>query len=169
MMKKLCLLMISLVVLAACGGTEEATPFPTATLVETAVLSQANTTTPPATETAVPPATPTLAPPPTITPIATIAPSPTPAATVIALLAPEDFGDNRNPLTGELVDDSAVLQRRPLAVKISNSPAEFVRPQSGLNDADIIFEHTTEGQITRFTAIFYDTAPKKLGRFAAHV
>ncbi|KAA3663880.1 MAG: DUF3048 domain-containing protein, partial [Chloroflexi bacterium] len=72
-------------------------------------------------------------------------------------------GDNRNPLTGEWVDDSAVLQRRPLAVKISNSPANFVRPQSGLNDADIVFEHTSEGHITRFTAIFYGSAPEKIG------
>ena len=163
MMKKVCLLLVGLIFIVACGGAEEVTPSSTATMAETAVLTQANTATPIPTETAVPPPTPTIAPPPTITPIATIAASPTPAATIIALLAPEDFGDNRNPLTGELVDDPAVLQRRPLAVKISNSPAEFVRPQSGLNDADIIFEHTTEGQITRFTAIFYDTAPEKIG------
>ena len=86
-----------------------------------------------------------------------------PEVVTVALLSPDDFGSDRNPLTGELVDDPAVLQRRPLAVKISNSPANFVRPQSGINDADIVFEHTSEGHITRFTAIFYDTAPAKIG------
>ena len=58
---------------------------------------------------------------------------------------------------GELVDDPAQLQRRPLAIKISNAPPGFVRPQSGLNSADWVFEHTSEGSITRFTLIVYGT------------
>ncbi|MBC8450351.1 MAG: DUF3048 domain-containing protein [Chloroflexi bacterium] len=44
------------------------------------------------------------------------------------------------------------MERRPLAVKVSNSPQ--TRPQSGLAQADIIFEHLAEGEITRFTAIY---------------
>ena len=36
-------------------------------------------------------------------------------------------------------------------------------PQSGLNDADLVFEHTTEGNLTRFTAIFYGETPEKIG------
>lgn len=59
-----------------------------------------------------------------------------------------------NPLTGEMVQHEDQLERRPIAVKISNAPA-LVRPQAGLNDADIIFEHLVEGGFTRFTAIFY--------------
>jgi hypothetical protein len=74
-----------------------------------------------------------------------------------------DFGPDRNPFTGELMDDPAVLQRRPLAVKISNAPPSFVRPQSGLNEADLVFEHITEGSITRLTLIFYGQTPPEVG------
>jgi hypothetical protein len=74
-----------------------------------------------------------------------------------------DFGTNRNPLTGELVDDPSILQRRPIAVKISNAPARYVRPQSGLSQADLVFEHITEGPITRFTAILYGKTPPNMG------
>ena len=59
--------------------------------------------------------------------------STTATPTPLLLMAPEDFGEDRNPLTGELVEDPELLQRRPIAVKISNSPAEFVRPQAGLS------------------------------------
>lgn len=74
-----------------------------------------------------------------------------------------DFGTDRNPLTGELVEDKSLLQKRPLAIKLSNSPPIYTRPQSGLNDADWIYEHTTEGAITRFTAIFYGKLPPRVG------
>jgi hypothetical protein len=74
-----------------------------------------------------------------------------------------EFGRTRNRLTGELVDDPSVLQRRPIAVKISNAPARWTRPQSGLSEADLVFEHLTEGSITRFTAIFYGSTPAKVG------
>ena len=43
--------------------------------------------------------------------------------------------------------------RRPLAVMIENAPD--ARPQSGLNNADIIFEAVAEGGVTRFMGIFY--------------
>ncbi len=46
------------------------------------------------------------------------------------------------------------LARRPLAIKISNAPP-VVRPQAGLNQADLVFEHYAEGGLTRFTAVFY--------------
>jgi hypothetical protein len=65
-----------------------------------------------------------------------------------------DFPPNVNPLTGETVDDPAVLQHRPIAIKVSNYPA-LVRPQAGLNNADLVFEHYAEGGATRFTAVFY--------------
>jgi len=74
-----------------------------------------------------------------------------------------EFGDDRNPLTGEVVSDPENLRRRPLAVKLSNAPAIYTRPQSGLNDADLVFEHTTEGNLTRFTAIFYGKTPPRVG------
>lgn len=70
---------------------------------------------------------------------------------------------DRNRLTGELVDDPAQLQRRPLAIKISNAPPSYVRPQAGLNSADWVFEHTAEGNITRFTLILYGNEPAQVG------
>ena len=41
-------------------------------------------------------------------------------------------------------------RKRPLSVKIENSPA--ARPQTGLNSADVVYETVTEGGITRFNA-----------------
>jgi hypothetical protein len=110
----------------------------------------------PATATALPPSATPL---PTETP----PPSPTPTATVVRLSTAADFGEARNPLTGEEVEDPAILDRRPIAVKIPNFPAGYVRPQSGVNMADLVFEHITEGPITRFTAIFYDETPEDVG------
>lgn len=83
--------------------------------------------------------------------------------TPIVLLSPVDFGADRNPLTGEFVSDPAVLQRRPLAIKISNSPPSWVRPQSGLNEADLVYEHITEATITRFTLVVYGRTPTTVG------
>lgn len=76
------------------------------------------------------------------------APSPTPEQVV----GPDTYPPGINPLTG-LPADAAALNRRPLAVKISNFP-RYVRPQFGLSLADAVFEHYAEGGTTRFTAIF---------------
>jgi hypothetical protein len=54
-----------------------------------------------------------------------------------------------------------MLDRRPIAIKLSNSAR--VRPQAGLNNADLVFEHLTEGGITRFTAIYYSQDASKVG------
>ncbi|MDW8171110.1 MAG: DUF3048 domain-containing protein [Anaerolineae bacterium] len=72
------------------------------------------------------------------------------------------FSPDYNPLTGQTVDDPAVLDRRPIVVKVSNSPG-LVRPQSGLSQADWVFEHYTEAGITRFSALFYGQAPRRVG------
>lgn len=104
-----------------------------------------------------------LPPPPTIAIAATPLPPTEPAAQGIALLTAADFGTDRNPLTGELVNDPANLTRRPLAIKISNAPPGFVRPQAGLNSADWVFEHTAEGNITRFTLILYGNDVAQVG------
>jgi hypothetical protein len=155
------ILMMSLLVLVACGNEPE--PLPTA--VSPSLGAGSTTTAAPiiATNTAVP-AIPTLPPPPSIAPVATATePAATATPAALLLLTAEDFGTDRNPLTGELVDDPAVLQRRPFAVKLSNAPAFYTRPQSGLNEADIVYEYITEGYITRFTAIFYGYTPEKVG------
>ncbi|MFQ5399426.1 MAG: DUF3048 domain-containing protein [Anaerolineae bacterium] len=109
----------------------------------------------------------TLPPPPTLPPVPTSTQLPFPDASPtpepVLLMTAADFGTGRNPLTGELMADAAVLQRRPIACKLSNAPAEFTRPQSGINDADLLFEHVTEGRLTRFTAIFYGKIPPDIG------
>ena len=45
-----------------------------------------------------------------------------------------------NPLTGLPPSDPALLDRRPLAIKVANYP-RYVRPQSGLTLADNIYEY----------------------------
>lgn len=64
--------------------------------------------------------------------------------------------DQACPLNGKLftsTEKTAWEKRRPLAVMIENS--EDARPQSGLSNADVIFETVAEGGITRFMALFY--------------
>jgi hypothetical protein len=77
-------------------------------------------------------------------------------------LGPCSYPINVNPLTGLEVANPESLNRRPIDVKISNSPA-IVRPQSGISEADLVFEHYTEVGITRFSAIFYTNAPQRVG------
>jgi len=72
------------------------------------------------------------------------------------------FPPDYNPLTGQTVADASTLDRRPVVVKVSNSPG-LVRPQSGLSQADWVFEHYTEVGITRFSALFYGQAPRRVG------
>jgi hypothetical protein len=66
-----------------------------------------------------------------------------------------------SPFTGLPVDDPALLERMPAAVKISNSP--IARPQSGLSKADVVIEHLAEGDITRFTAIYHSQEAERIG------
>jgi len=129
-------------------------PAPTQSLPTVVINPTVSNPPPPIIETA---PTATLAIPPTVTPLITSTPGP------ITLLAPGDFGENRNPLTGEIVTDAANLDRRPLAIKISNSPPQWVWPQSGINDSDLLFEHITEAGITRFTMIVYSKSPPEVG------
>lgn len=60
------------------------------------------------------------------------------------------------PLNGKMftkAEKDAWEKRRPLAVMIENDVD--ARPQSGLSDADVVFETIAEGGITRFMGIFY--------------
>src|SRR5207237_8366910 len=92
----------------------------------------------------------------------TSTPYPSWEPTPLGAVGPFNFPAGVNPLTGLPVDDPAVLQRRPLAVKISNAPV-LVRPQAGIGDADLVFEHLTEGRLTRFTAVFWTHTPPRVG------
>ncbi|GAB4472040.1 MAG: DUF3048 domain-containing protein [Anaerolineae bacterium] len=79
--------------------------------------------------------------------------------TITYPVGPDSYPEGVNPLTGLPVGDPAVLQRPPLAIKVSNDP--LARPPSGLQAADMVFEHYAEGGVTRFTAVLYSqTAPE---------
>ncbi len=156
---------VLLVVLSGCAGQTRITdPEPPRATIQPTLLPTATNTIPVVPTAAVldPTASPLPAPPvsggaPVATPSAgpsdndRTGPEPTP--TIPGVLGPT-FPADVNPLTGEQVAEASVLARRPVAVKISNYPP-LVRPQSGLNSADLLFEHYAEGGVTRFTALFY--------------
>lgn len=65
------------------------------------------------------------------------------------------------PLTGLPDPDGQSLGRPALSTKIENTPE--ARPQDGLDVADVVFEEITEGDITRFVAVFNSTIPDVVG------
>ncbi|MDE0610432.1 MAG: DUF3048 domain-containing protein [Anaerolineaceae bacterium] len=85
----------------------------------------------------------------------------TPGAGVEAS-GPEQYPLNYNSLTGLPYPDKAAMDRRNLIVKISNFPP-IVRPQSGLNQADLVYEVESESGITRFAAIYRSQVPRHVG------
>jgi len=102
--------------------------------------------------------------------------TPVPPAQVDPLVIPEGVDDQThafptdiNPLTGLPVSDAALLDRRPMVIKVANFP-RYVRPQSGLTLADQVFEYYIEDGLTRFIAVFYGNdsewvGPVRSGRY----
>jgi hypothetical protein len=70
------------------------------------------------------------------------------------------------PFTG-LPDPEGAAQTRPaLTVKVDNicgPGTPCVRPQTGIDQADVVYEEVTEGGITRFAAIFQSQVPAEMG------
>ena len=64
------------------------------------------------------------------------------------------------PLSG-LPSQGQVPARPALAVKIDNYPQ--ARPQSGIDQADMVFEEPVEGGITRLVAVFQCNSPSLIG------
>lgn len=64
------------------------------------------------------------------------------------------------PLTGLALTDQAAARKPALAVKIDNHL--LARPQSGLNEADIVFEENVE-KLTRFAAIYQSGGSNPVG------
>ncbi len=82
---------------------------------------------------------------------------------------PDEYEPNINPLTGEYFENPDIMDRRPIAVKITNFP-RYTRPQRGLMSADVVYHYYTEMGKTRFVAIFYGNdgelvGPVRSGRF----
>ena len=133
------------VTLAACGNKEgegqESTPAGTQQTTEVQI-SQAPTVSP----------TPTAAPTPTMTPT----PTPDP-----------HIGEVRSDLTGEWIPEEEAA-KRPYAVVLNN--LKLASPQSGIGEADILYEALVEGGITRFLGIYDGIETDRLGsiRSARH-
>ena len=90
-------------------------------------------------------------------------PLPSPTATTGPInYGPTNFPPNINPLTGLEVADPSLLDRRPLAVKITLMPRGS-RPQWGLSMADLVFEFYQNGGISRFHTIFYGNDVERAG------
>lgn len=64
------------------------------------------------------------------------------------------------PYTGEEVDE-ATYSKVPFMSIIENS--QGARPQSGLSEADIVYETMAEGGIPRFIALFQKNSPEEIG------
>jgi hypothetical protein len=63
------------------------------------------------------------------------------------------------PLTG--LKSQQLVKTRPFAVMVENAPA--ARPQSGLGQADVVYEILAEGEVTRFAAVFQSHEAKVIG------
>ena len=87
-----------------------------------------------------------------------------PTTTPITAMPVGQLSGDVDPLTGLRVSDPALLERRPVAVKISSFPREAVRPvQSGLSLADVVYEYYIEDDLTRFIAVFYGQDASRAG------
>ena len=64
-------------------------------------------------------------------------------------------------MRGIAAQDLTTIKRRPLVVKVANDPAS--RPQTGLNQADLIIEIPVEGNITRLAVVFHSQEPARVG------
>jgi hypothetical protein len=123
-------------------------------------------TLPPATETiAIPTSTPVPpTPTPTDTPIPTLTSTSTPTATPIPIIyGPNNFPAGIDPLTGIHVANPALLDRRPIEVKVNFASRAIDRPTWGLSFADIVYEYYHNGGVSRFTAIFYGQDASEVG------
>jgi hypothetical protein len=110
--------------------------------------------------------TPTASPlPPTETPTPSPVPSATPTITPTPLpqsVGPGNFPSGVNPLTGLPVADPALLERRPVSVKVQIFP-RGQRPPWGISLADIVYDYYQNNGLTRFNAIFYGNDAQQVG------
>lgn len=96
---------------------------------------------------------------PSSTPIPTSTP---PGVDLTVGYGPTGFPADVNPLTGLRVENPALLERRPMAIKVTNFPRR-VRPQWGLSLADHVIEYYLEDGMSRFIGIFYSQDAERVG------
>lgn len=70
---------------------------------------------------------------------------------------PPVLPQDMSPITGKALSEAG----SPVAVSIDNHSS--ARPQTGLNEADIVYEALAEGGITRYLAVFHSRAPETVG------
>ncbi|TQR17685.1 DUF3048 domain-containing protein [Psychrobacillus vulpis] len=63
------------------------------------------------------------------------------------------------PFTG--VGSEEEIKQRPIIVTMNNHP--LARPQSGIGQADIVYEMVAEGNVTRFLALYQSEIPETIG------
>jgi hypothetical protein len=90
---------------------------------------------------------------------ATTAAAPTTASTTMTTTTTTTLPPS--PLNGMGVEDAAALDRRVVAIKIDNH--WDARPQSGIEQADAVYELLVEGGLTRFIALFHHSDTEYLG------
>jgi hypothetical protein len=66
-----------------------------------------------------------------------------------------------SPLTGRVVESAAIAARPVTGLMIENSPES--RPQSGLYQADMVYEAIAEGGVTRFLSVYQESQPDRIG------
>lgn len=82
-----------------------------------------------------------------------------PDVTTTTIVGEPEF---RIPLLGTIVDSADAYPDRPaLAVKIPNNSKAM--PQTGLNEADIVYEEIINDRITRFAAVFHSQGSEPVG------
>lgn len=95
------------------------------------------------------------------TPIVTQSPDEETAISSLINIDPGEPKDQVCPLNGALftkTEKDAWEKKRPLAVMIENTPD--ARPQSGMSQADVVYEAVAEGGVTRFLGLFYCNVQK---------
>jgi hypothetical protein len=146
MTKRLVLSLFLVLFLTSCGlgTTNKTTPIPTATVITQTATRLSPTAT--GTSTPTPTSTPTL--------------TPTPPPVVYG---PGNFPADIDPLTGIQVTDTAVLNRRPIEIKVNFASRAIDRPTWGLSFADIVYEYYHNGGISRLNAIYYGQNASEVG------
>lgn len=71
----------------------------------------------------------------------------------------QEPGEFKAPFSG--IEASEPVSERPVMAVINNHPD--ARPQTGLREADMVFEMLAEGSVTRFLALYQSEFPEEMG------
>jgi hypothetical protein len=75
------------------------------------------------------------------------------ASTTSTAAVPSGPSGPPDPITGLPTDSAAVAAQPAVTVKVENAPE--ARPQSGMNEADLVVEERVEGSVVRFLCVFH--------------